>query len=169
MIRVDKLHPDGTPRAAWNGYRLPDVDGWARVWSPAQTPVAHAQWGNSTLASPRLTALSTAEQFVPTLFWDPDGITFYNDIVREVRATNGGFAFVDLYVDITLHNGRVKIKDEELLERLDPEEAASVRGIASILEKRASAADPLFDPNSALWTVPPDAHILPPGPMPTLH
>lgn len=31
LVRVEKLHPDGSPRAAWPGYRLPDVNGWARV------------------------------------------------------------------------------------------------------------------------------------------
>lgn len=111
---------------------------------------------------------STAERFVPTLFWDPDGITCYNDIAREVRVTEGGFGFVDSYVDVILHNGEVKIKDEELLERLDPEEASRVREIAYGLADRSRAGDSLFDPNIPLWTVPADARDLPPGPMLTL-
>src|SRR5712692_550411 len=96
LVRVDKLHPDGSPRAAWLGYRLPDIDGWARVWSPPHTPRAHAQWGGWTPAEALLTALSSAERFVPSLYWDPDGLTFYLDIAREVRGTDRGFAFVDL-------------------------------------------------------------------------
>ncbi len=101
---------------------------------------------------------------MPTLFWDPDGLTFYNDIVREVRVTDHGFAFVDLYVDVTLHNGRVKTKDEEHLEGLDPKEAEMVRDIANVLVARGRAGDPFFDPTIPLWTVPADAQVLPPGP-----
>src|SRR2546428_8362754 len=98
LVRIDKLHPDGSPRAAWLGYRLPDIAGWARVWAPPHTPRAHTQWGGWTAAEPLLTALSTAERFVPSLYWDSDGFTFYLDIVRQVRVTEHGFAFVDLYV-----------------------------------------------------------------------
>jgi Protein of unknown function (DUF402) len=168
LVRIDKLHPDGSPRAAWLGYRLPDVDGWARVWAPPHTPRAHAQWGGWTPAEPLLTALSTAERFVPTLFWDPDGLTFYNDIVREVRVTEHGFAFIDLYVDVVLHNGVVKIKDEELLERLGGSEATSARERAHLLAARAEQHDPFFDPTIPLWTVPSDAQGLRPGPTITL-
>lgn len=166
--RIDKLHPDGSPRAAWLGYRLPDDDGWARVWAPPHTPRAHAQWGGWTPAEPLLTALSPLERFVPSLYWDPDGLTFYLDIVREVRVTDHGFAFVDLYLDVTLHNGEVKTKDEDLLERLEPEEAEAARGIAHRLVGRARAGDAFFDPTIPLWSVPADAHGLPPGPMPEL-
>src|SRR3989442_29657 len=76
LVRIDKLHPDGSPRAAWLGYRLPDIAGWARVWAPPHTPRAHTQWGGWTAAEPLLTALSTAERFVPSLYWDSDGFTF---------------------------------------------------------------------------------------------
>jgi len=108
---------------------LPDVDGWARVWAPGNTPRAHVR-GGWTPAEPLLTALSPFECFVPTLYWDPDGLTFYLDIVREVRVTERGFAFVDLYLDVTLHNGGVTTKDEELLKRLGSVEADTVRGLA---------------------------------------
>lgn len=169
LVRIDKLHPDGSPRAAWFGYRLADVDGWARVWAPPHTPRAHSQWGGGwTPAEPLLTALSAAERFVPTLYWDADGLTFYLDIVREVRPTDHGFAFVDLYLDVILHDGRVKTKDEELLERLDPEEAELVRGVAHGLDARARAEDALFDPAAPLWSVPADVRALPPGPRPDL-
>jgi len=33
-IRVDKLHADGSPRAAWEGYRIDDHDGAIRFWTP---------------------------------------------------------------------------------------------------------------------------------------
>lgn len=168
LVRVDKLHPDGSPRAAWLGYRLPDVDGWARIWAPPHTPRAHAQWGVWTPAQPLLTAFSLAQHFVPTLHWDPDGLNFYNDIVREVRVTAGGFAFVDLYIDVSLYNGQVKVKDEELLERLDAREGAMARGVAYGLVARLGAHDPFFDTTSALWTLPSDAMDLPPGASVTL-
>ncbi len=163
LVRIDKLHPDGSPRAAWHGYRLPDFDGWARVWTPPHTPRAHVN-GGWTPAEPLLTALSPGEPFVPTLYWAPEGLTFYLDIVREVRVTDRGFAFVDLYVDVILHNGGVKTKDEDLLDQLDADEAETVRGVARRLAGRARAGDLFFDPRSPLWSVPADARILPPGP-----
>jgi len=65
---------------------------------------------------------------------------------------------------VTLHTGGVKIKDEDLLERLDPDEAETVRGIAQQLSGRAHAGDSFFDPTTPLWSVPDDARLLPPGP-----
>lgn len=161
-VRVDKLHPDGSSRAAWSGYRLPDVQGWMRVWTPPHTPRVHVR-GVWTPAEPLVSVFRIGQAFVPHLYWDPDGLTFYVDVVREVRVGPDAIAYVDLYVDVILHAGVVTTKDEELLERLASDEGRRVLAARDALVARARDGDALFDPSSALWHIPDDARGLPPG------
>jgi hypothetical protein len=162
FIRLDKLHPDGSPRASWQGYRIADADGAVRVWTPARTPRIHVN-GRWTPDSPFVTAWVPGEPFVVACFEDADGIALYIDIVREVIITPTRIAYVDLYVDVILKNGVVVSKDEELLTRLDDEEARLVLRTRDLLLGAVRAGDAPFQVDHARWRVPNEDRALPPG------
>ena len=161
-IRVDKLHPDGSPRASWEGYRIEDRDGAMRIWTPARTPRVHVS-GRWTPDSPFVTAWVAGEPFVVACYEDADGIALYIDIVRECRVTPARFAYVDLYVDVILKNGRIVSKDEEHLAKLSPDEARMVTATRDRLLQAARAGERPFRINDARWNVSDEARALAPG------
>jgi hypothetical protein len=161
-IRVDKLHPDGTRRASWEAYRIDDHDGAKRVWTPARTPRIHVN-GRWQPDSPIITAWKPGEPFVAAMWEEAGGFELYIDIVREVIVTPTRFAFVDLYVDVMLNNGAVTTKDEELLERLTPEEARAVTTTCDRLVRAVAAGEPPFRMDDACWRVSDDIRALPAG------
>jgi len=161
-IRVDKLHADGSPRAAWEGYRINDHDGAIRFWTPGGTPRIHVN-GHWAPDSPFITAWRPGEPFVTARWEEADGMELYIDIVREVIVTPARFAFVDLYVDVLFKNGEVRSKDEELVSRLAPQEALSVIATrdALLAAVRTGTAPWLMD--DARWHVSEDVRALVPG------
>jgi hypothetical protein len=42
-IRVEKRHPDGSPRAVWEAYRIDDSERVVRLWAPPRTPRTHVR------------------------------------------------------------------------------------------------------------------------------
>ncbi len=162
FIRVDKLHPNGSPRASWQGYRIADTDGAVRVWTPARTPRIHVN-GRWTPDAPFVMTWVPGEPFVVACFEDADGIALYIDIVREVIITPVRIAYVDLYVDVILKNGVVVSKDEELLTRLDAGEAHGVLRTRDHLLRAVRAGDGPFQMNHPRWQVPDEDRALPPG------
>lgn len=162
LIRIDKLHPDGSPRASWQGYRIADADGAVRVWTPARTPRIHVN-GRWTPDSPFVMAWGPGQPFVVACFEDADGIALYIDIVREVIVTPVRIAYVDLYVDVILKNGVVLSKDEELLTRLDEREAQGVLATRDLLLRAVRAGEPPFQVKHPRWHVPGRDRELPPG------
>lgn len=163
LIRVEKRHPDGSPRAAWHGYRLPDHDGVIRVWTPPRTTRVHVN-GRWTPDAPLVTAWSPGERSVAHRYDDPEGPTVYVDIVRTVEVTPHLFAYVDLYVDVIFQFERAWTKDEELLVRLAEDEAL---GVTVVLEALLAAAHERrwpFDPGSPRYAVPAGARALAAGP-----
>ena len=162
LIRVEKRHPDGSPRAAWQGYRMPDHEGTVRVWTPPCTPRVHVN-GRWTPEAPLLTAWSSGERFVAHRYEDPEGLTVYVDVVRAVEVTPPLFAYTDLYVDVILKYDRVWSKDEELLARLAANEAQSAAEVLDALMGMGRARVWPFDLASARYAVPDDVRTLPPG------
>ena len=161
-IRVDKRHPDGSPRASWEGYRVEDADGAVRIWTPARTPRVHVN-GRWTPASPFLTAWVPGEPFVVARYEDSEGLAFYIDIVRECRISPDCFVYIDLYVDVIRWHGGITSKDEELLAGLAPEEAMRVVATRDLLLAAVRARSAPFQFDHPRWSVPPDAQTLPPG------
>jgi hypothetical protein len=161
-IRVDKLHPDGSPRAAWEGYRIEDRDGAVRVWTPARTPRIHVN-GRWTPDSPFVTAWVPGDPYVVACFEDADGIALYIDIVRECHVTPTRFAYLDLYVDVILKSGRLVSKDEELLPKLAKDEARSVLATRDRLLASVRAGEPPFRTRDPRWQVSEAARALVPG------
>jgi hypothetical protein len=162
LIRVDKLHPDLSPRAAWEAYRIDDVDGTIRLWAPPLTPRIHVN-GHWLPENPILTTWKAGEPFVVASWEEADATELYVDIVREVIVTDTRFAYVDLYVDVMLREGKVWSKDEERLSGLDPDEAERVIAIRDTLLHAMRAGGPPFRLSDARWTVSREARALPPG------
>src|SRR5687767_9885194 len=114
LIRVDKLHPDRTPRAAWQAYRIDDEGGAVRLWSPARTHRIHVN-GHWIPDSPILTTWRPGDPYVIASWEEADATELYVDIIREATIAETRFAYVDLYVDVMLREGRVSTKDEDLV------------------------------------------------------
>jgi hypothetical protein len=161
-VRVDKLHPDGSPRAAWEAYRIGDHDGAIRLWAPARTPRIHVN-GHWVPDGPILTTWKPGESFVVSAWEESDATELYADIVREVMVTPTSFAYVDLYVDTMLRGGRVWSKDEELLSSLTATEASRVLAIRDDLLKAMSSASPPFRISDPRWRVSAAVRALAPG------
>jgi hypothetical protein len=161
-IRVDKLHPDGSPRASWEAYRIDDSDGAIRLFAPARTHRIHVN-GHWVPDSPILTTWKPGDPYV-IASWEEVGATeLYVDIVREVIVRPERFAFVDLYVDVMYRSGEASSKDEDLLVKIEAEEATRVLATRDRLLAAMRAGEEPFRVRHPRWHVPDDARALPPG------
>lgn len=152
-------HPDGSPRASWFGYRLPDIDGAARVYRPRNTRTVHllGLWDN---VSAGVSAFHPEWRFAVHQY-TRGGAHLYIDIVRSVDIRPGSIAYVDLYFDVMSHPEGVTEKDEELLARLDPEEAAAARATRDEIRRLMAAGVPALQREGSFWDVPAGALGLP--------
>jgi hypothetical protein len=162
LIRVDKLHPDRTPRAAWQAYRIDDVDAAVRFFAPPRTHRIHVK-GHWIPDGAVLTTWRPGEPYVIASLEKTSGTELYVDIVREATVAAGRFAYVDLYVDVMLREGVVSSKDEELLRELDADEAKHVVGIRDALMRAMRSGEGPFSIGHARWQVPAEVRALPPG------
>ena len=157
LVRIDKLHPDGSPRASLYGYRLPDRLGVTRVIVPPGTRRIHVNglWRHDDT---QVFAFDPGRRYVVTCWWsDPAERGLYVDIAREMRLGRSTLRYVDLYLDVIVQAGAVREKDEELLDRLDPIEAAEARATRDEVRRGIERREPLLDPAGELWSVPDDA------------
>ena len=162
VIRHEKRHPDGSLRRVGRGYVLPSIGEVTRVYNPAGSRFVHVDgiWVTELNA---LSLFCPTWLFVPHFIEDPDDARFYIDLAREVTVADEVASFVDLYVDIGISSVHgVTHKDDELLVRLEPGEAAQVRERRAELLAQIALGDPLFDRASPLWQVPDEARVLPP-------
>jgi hypothetical protein len=161
LIRVEKLHPDGSTRAAWEAYRIEDQDGAVRVWTPVGAVVIHVN-GRWVREFPSLQAWKPGERFVAAV-WEEQSLEMYIDIVREVIVTPNRFAYVDLYVDVMLRDGRTWSKDEDLAEQLDTAERDRVLATRDELLGAVRSGQPPFRFGDPRWRFPDGVRSLPPG------
>ena len=161
LIRVTKQHPDGTPRAVWEAYRIEDADGATRIWTPVGTVVLHVN-GRWVREHPSLGAWRPGDQFVASV-WEETSLEMYVDIVREVIVTPTSFTYVDLYVDVMHREGRTWSKDEDLAAQLDADERRSVFATRDELMRRVAAGEPPFGFRHPRWHVPANVRMLLPG------
>lgn len=161
-IRVDKRHPDGSPRAAWEAYRIEDHDGAVRLWAPPRTPRIHVN-GHWAPDGSTLTTWKPGEAFVVAAWEGLDATEFYADIVREVTLTSTSFTYVDLYVDVMLRDGRAWSKDEQLLANLGADEVARVLAIRDDLLGAMRLGAAPFSLSDPRWQVGPEVRALAPG------
>lgn len=161
LVRVDKLHPDGSGRASWYGYRIPDRDGAVRIYAPPATRRIHI----AGLWTPRgwlVSAFHPDWRFVPHRWVDGGTTGMYIDVVRSTAVHRDRVEYVDLYLDVSIHEGVVTEKDEELLDRLAAHEATAVRSTRDDLRARIAGAEGPFSSDASFWDVPDDARALPP-------
>lgn len=161
VIRHEKRHPDGSLRRYGRGYVLEPIGEVTRVYVPAGSRLVHVN-GVWTPDNNSISLFCPTWLFVPHLVENAEERGFYIDIARDVTVTNDVVSFTDLYVDIVIWNERVTHKDDELLVRLDPGEAAQVRERRAELLAQIAMGDPLFDRASPLWQLPDEARALPP-------
>lgn len=162
IVRVDKLHPDGSPRASWYGYRLPDRDGAVRVYAPPLTRRIHVA-GLWTPPGWLVSAFHPDWRFVPHRWVDGEATGTYIDIVRSTAVHRDHVEYVDLYLDVSIRaDGTVFEKDEELLSRLSDREAAAVRATRDDLRGRIAGAEGPFSADGSFWELPDDARALTP-------
>jgi len=164
VVRVVKRIPDGSIWQRYRGYRLPDVDGTARVylpggtrwWNPLggwETPIG--TWGISIFHPDR--------PFVVSCHGPEDAKRFYIDIVRASTIAAGVIEYHDLYLDVMIDAARsVTEKDEHQLELLDATERAFALRARDEVRTRIVASDPLFDPASDYFSLPDGASALAP-------
>ncbi len=161
VIRVDKLHPDGSARASWYGYRIPDRDGAARVYRPGRTRTIHVL-GIWTPTEPGVSAFHPDWGFAVHRHEKDGASHLYIDIVRSVDIRRDAIVYVDLYLDVMAEPSGVREKDEDLLVRLADEEAARVRRTRDEIRRLIPAGFPALRRDGPFWEVPTDARALPP-------
>ena len=162
FVRVDKLHPDGSPRASWQAYRIADADGAIRLWTAPRTPRIHVN-GRWTPEGGFVTAWRPGEPFVVACHNAPGDFALYIDIVRTADVSATRFAYIDLYVDVMLEHGRASSKDEDRLAELELGEASSVIATRDELLRALRAGEAPFVSGHARWSVPEDVRALPAG------
>lgn len=115
-----------------------------------------------------VTAWHPPDPFVVACHSAPRDFALYIDIVRAVDVATSRFAYVDLYVDVLLDHGRVSSKDEDLLSRLDPDEARVVIEVRDALLDAVRAARAPFHAGDPRWRVPDEVRDLRAGELLTL-
>jgi hypothetical protein len=162
IVRVVKRIPDGSVWQRYRAYRLSDVDGFARVYLPPGTRWWNPLGGWVTPPGSRgIHLFHPSHPFVISCH-GPDGAKrFYIDIVRASTIADDVIEYLDLYLDVMIDAERsVSEKDEHQLDRLDDAERSNVRRVRDEVRARISANDPLFDPTSAYFALPPEATTL---------
>ncbi len=164
IVRVEKRIPDGSIWQRYRGYRLPDVHGVTRVFLPGGT-----RWWNTLGGWTTPTAGQGIALFPPGLPFvlschGPAGAKrFYIDIVRASTVSDALIEYLDLYLDVLIDPaGSASEKDEEQLHLLDAAEQVAVRRARDDVRTRIAARDPMFDPTSEYYAIPPGAAELEP-------
>ncbi|MDP9246271.1 MAG: DUF402 domain-containing protein [Chloroflexota bacterium] len=162
VVRVQKRIPDGSVWQRYRGYRLPDVQGVARVYLPGGT-----HWWNpvggwvTPSGSGGINLFHPGRPFVISCHGPDDAKRFYIDLVRASTIAGDLIEYLDLYLDVMIDAaGSVSEKDEEHLHRLDAAEQVAVRRARDDVRARIAALDPLFDPTSEYFALPADAREL---------
>jgi hypothetical protein len=157
LIRIDKRVPDGSIWQARRAYRLPPVDGWARVYGPAGT-----RWSNSlggwTTQYAGVSIFRSDRPFTIACSGPDDDKRFYIDIAHRVRVEPGLLEFVDLFLDVMIDaSGLVTEKDEYQLVFLPEDMRDFTRSSRDEVRRLIAAGDPLFDRRAIYYALPEDA------------
>lgn len=162
IVRVEKHVPGGSVWQRFRGYRLPDVDAVARVY----TPIGTRWWnplGGWAQEHRGLSAFAAGRPFVVHCYGPAGAKRFYIDIVRSSDVGSDTITYLDLYLDVMIDPDRaVTEKDEHQLGALSPVERAAVRAARDEVRAGIAAGAALFDPASRFFAVPTDAEALPP-------
>lgn len=167
LVRIRKAQPDGIVRWSWFAYRIPDRDGFVRLFVPKNTPRRHPG-GTWAPDGPSIAAFDPARPYVVHWWQREDQAGFYVDTVRSVEIGEDTVSYVDLFLDLSFHDGAWEVLDEDELVAASSHDALAARASRSEVERLIARKDPLFDMRAALWEVPPDAMTLTPRDPPPL-
>jgi hypothetical protein len=167
LVRIRKVQPDGVVRWSWFAYRIPDRAGSVRLFVPPYTPRRH-QNGTWAPDGPSVMAIDAGRPFVVHR-WERDGQTgFYVDTARSIEIGADVVTYVDLFLDLSFHDGAWRILDEDELTLASEDDVLAARASRAAIEQLIALRDPLFDPDADLWRVPPDVAELQPQDAPAL-
>ena len=163
LIRVDKRIPDGSIWQTRRAYRLPDVDGWVRVYGPTGTFWSNPLGGWAT-EHPGISLFHPERPFTISCHGPAAAKRFYVDIMHRFRATPELVEFFDLFLDVMVDaSGAVSEKDEHQLAALSPELRTFACDARDEVRRRIGARDPLFDSATPFYRLPNDAAVLAPA------
>lgn len=96
-------------------------------------------------------------------WWEGEGGRgFYVDMARSIKIDQRAVSYVDLFLDLSFHDGKWSVLDEDELALALPDDATTARSAQREVERLIAQADPLFDFDHALWAVPSGADRLRP-------
>lgn len=164
LVRVDKRIPDGSIWQSRNGYRLPDHEGWVRVFDQAGTRWSN-RLGGWKQEHPGVTVVHPDRAFVVSCHGPEGAKRFYIDVARLPTISTAVIDFVDLFLDVMIDpSGHVTEKDEDQLLALTLEEAALARRVRDEVRRLIASENPLFDPRGPYYAIPTAVAELPPAP-----
>lgn len=155
-VRLRKTRPDGSVRISWYGYRLADYGGFARLFAPRRTPRLHAggSWAPDGVS---IAAIDPSRPYVVHWWKDDEQVGFYVDTARSIQIADDVITYVDLFLDLSFHDGRWKVLDEEELALASPEDADAATRARGEVETLIRRDDEIFRFDGKLWAIPGDA------------
>ena len=156
LVRLRKLKADGAVYVSWNCYRLPDQDGFVRLFVPQGTPRLHAK-GSWTPEGVSIAAVHLERPYVVHWWRSQKRAGFYVDAARSVQVRRGTVSYVDLYLDLAYEGQDWLLLDEDELAAASEEDARHARDAIEQVRQLIAAGSSLFDDDGMMWRVPPDA------------
>ncbi len=146
---------------SWYGYRLPDHDGFVRLFVPSGTPRLHSKgsWAPEGIS---VTAIDPLRPYVVHWWRSEERAGYYVDAVRSIEVGSSVVSYVDLYLDLAYEGREWMLLDEEELRAASEDDAHLARDAISEARALIEAGASLFDASSDIWTVPADAMSLTP-------
>jgi Protein of unknown function (DUF402) len=160
-VRLRKLKADGTAYISWNCYRLPDHDGFVRLFVPRGTPRLHAK-GSWTPEGVSIAAIHPELPYVVHWWRSETRGGFYVDAARSVDVRADTVSYVDLYLDLAYEGQDWLLLDEDELAAASEEDARHARDAIEQVRNLIASGSSLFDEGGDMWRVPPDAMKLEP-------
>jgi hypothetical protein len=150
-----KLKADGAVYVSWNCYRLPDQDGFVRLFVPRGTPRLHAKgW---TPEGVSIAAIHPQRPYVLHWWRSETRGGFYVDAARSVDVRSDTVSYVDLYLDLAYEGQDWLLLDEDELAAASEKDARQARDAIEQVRQLIAAGSSLFDEGDGMWRVPPDA------------
>ena len=163
LIRIDKRIPDGSIWQTRRAYRLPDAEGWVRVYGPAGTLWSNPLGGWET-EHDGISLFHVTRPFTISCHGPATAKRFYIDIAQCVRVTAELVEFFDLFLDVMIDaSGAVSEKDEHQLAALPSDLRTFALHARDEVRRLIAARDRLFDARAPFYLLPDGAAALPPA------
>jgi hypothetical protein len=163
-VRLRKLKADGAVYISWSCYRLPDHDGFVRLFVPRGTPRLHTK-GSWTPEGVSIAAMHPDRPYVVHWWRSDTRGGFHVDAARSVELRADTASYVDLYLDLAYEGQDWLLLDEDELAAASEADAQLAREAIEQVRRLIAAGSPLFDPTSKMWRIPEDVTNLEPRPV----